>query len=227
MNQDNQVTEQRQDLPKTLELMAIEQTLSLILDLVFPIVVTGVLAYVNIQIKNITPYIRDKISRIDKRGTPRLTVEQQSKVNEYLRYILNHSYFSRVGLYWLNNPEIEDDNEIIADSYSMWIEASDTEEYSSFNLSFGYVSLQLNTMNNNNTDFEFYKDAISGLVCQVWLRHRKTKSYGIYKLGSIGFIFLEQSQSSLFKKIDYRLSRKYDPNYLEYCDRIRKIIFRE
>lgn len=227
MSQDNQVTEQQQHLPKILELMAIEQTLSLVIDIVFPIVVTAVLAYVNIQIKNITPYLKNKISAINKRSTPHLTIEQQIKINECLRYILHHSYFSRVGLYWLNNPEIEDDNEIIADSYSMWIEASDTEEYNSFNLSFGYVSLQLNTMNESNTDFVFYKDAIMGLVCQVWLRHRKTKSYGIYKLGSIGFIFLEKVHSSFFKKLDYRLSRKYDPNHLEYCDRIRKIIFKD
>lgn len=139
--------------------------------------------------------------------------------------MLNHSYNSRVGLYWLNNPRFED-IDIVADSYSLWIEASDTEEYSSFNLSFGYVSLQLNTMNQSNIDFASYKDSVSGLVCQVWLRHRKTKSYGIYKIGNIGFIFLEQAEISIFKKLDYRFSRKYDPNYLEYCDRIREIVLK-
>ncbi|MDB9460670.1 hypothetical protein PN473_20005 [Dolichospermum circinale CS-545/17] len=225
MSQNNQNTEQQQ-LPKILEFMAIEQTLSLVVDLVFPIVVTAILAYINVQIKNIIPYVKDKISSFDKRSTPRLTIEQQTKINEYLRYILNHSYVSRVGLYWLNNPKIEDDNDIMADSYSLWIEASDTEEYNSVNLSFGYVSLQLNTMRQSNTDFAFYKDAVSGLICQVWLRHRKTKSYGIYKIGDIGFIFLEQSKATFFKRLGYRLSRKYDPNYLEYCDRIRKIIFK-
>ncbi|MDB9453726.1 hypothetical protein [Dolichospermum circinale] len=225
MSQNNQNTEQQQ-LPKILELMAIEQTLSLVVDLVFPIVVTAILAYINVQIKNIIPYVKDKISSFDKRSTPRLTIEQQTKINEYLRYILNHSYVSRVGLYWLNNPKIEDDNDIMADSYSLWIEASDTEEYNSVNLSFGYVSLQLNTMRQSNTDFAFYKDAVSGLICQVWLRHRKTKSYGIYKIGDIGFIFLEQSKATFFRRLGYRLSRKYDPNYLEYCDRIRKIIFK-
>ncbi|MDB9549583.1 hypothetical protein [Dolichospermum circinale] len=225
MSQNNQNTEQQQ-LPKILEFMAIEQTLSLVVDLVFPIVVTAILAYINFQIKNIIPYVKDKISSFDKRSTPRLTIEQQTKINEYLRYILNHSYVSRVGLYWLNNPKIEDDNDIMADSYSLWIEASDTEEYNSVNLSFGYVSLQLNTMRQSNTDFAFYKDAVSGLICQVWLRHRKTKSYGIYKIGDIGFIFLEQSKATFFRRLGYRLSRKYDPNYLEYCDRIRKIIFK-
>ncbi|MDB9466579.1 hypothetical protein [Dolichospermum circinale] len=225
MSQNNQNTEQQQ-LPKILEFMAIEQTLSLVVDLVFPIVVTAILAYINVQIKNIIPYVKDKISSFDKRSTPRLTIEQQTKINEYLRYILNHSYVSRVGLYWLNNPKIEDDNDIMADSYSLWIEASDTEEYNSVNLSFGYVSLQLNTMRQSNTDFAFYKDAVSGLICQVWLRHRKTKSYGIYKIGDIGFIFLEQSKATFFRRLGYRLSRKYDPNYLEYCDRIRKIIFK-
>ncbi|MDB9487553.1 hypothetical protein PN480_03285 [Dolichospermum circinale CS-1225] len=225
MSQNNQNTEQQQ-LPKILELMAIEQTLSLVVDLVFPIAMTAILAYINVQIKNIIPYVKDKISSFDKRSTPRLTIEQQTKINEYLRYILNHSYVSRVGLYWLNNPKIEDDNDIMADSYSLWIEASDTEEYNSVNLSFGYVSLQLNTMRQSNTDFAFYKDAVSGLICQVWLRHRKTKSYGIYKIGDIGFIFLEQSKATFFKRLGYRLSRKYDPNYLEYCDRIRKIIFK-
>ncbi|MDB9490746.1 hypothetical protein PN478_09450 [Dolichospermum circinale CS-534/05] len=225
MSQNNQNTDQQQ-LPKILEFMAIEQTLSLVVDLVFPIVVTAILAYINFQIKNIIPYVKDKISSFDKRSTPRLTIEQQTKINEYLRYILHHSYVSRVGLYWLNNPKIEDDNDIMADSYSLWIEASDTEEYNSVNLSFGYVSLQLNTMRQSNTDFAFYKDAVSGLICQVWLRHRKTKSYGIYKIGDIGFIFLEQSKATFFKRLGRRLSRKYDPNYLEYCDRIRKIIFK-
>lgn len=224
MSQNNQNTEQQQ-LPKILELMAIEQTLSLVVDSVFPIAMTAILAYINVQIKNIIPYVKDKISSFDKRSTPRLTIEQQTKINEYLRYILNHSYVSRVGLYWLNNPKIED-NDIMADSYSLWIEASDTEEYNSVNLSFGYVSLQLNTMRQSNTDFAFYKDAVSGLICQVWLRHRKTKSYGIYKIGDIGFIFLEQSKATFFRRLGYRLSRKYDPNYLEYCDRIRKIIFK-
>lgn len=225
MSQDNQNTEQQQ-IPKILEFMAIEQTLSLVVDLVFPIVVTAVLAYVNIQIKNLTPYFKDKISAINKPSTPRLTIDQQTKINECLRYILHHSYNSRVGLYWLNNPRIEDDNDIMADSYSLWIEASDTEEYNSSNLSFGYVSLQLNTMRQSNTDFAFYKNAVSGLVCQVWLRHRYTTSYGIYKIGDIGFIFLEQSKVTAFKKLGYRLSRKYDPNYLEYCDRIRGIILK-
>lgn len=225
MRQDNQNTEQQQ-MSKILDFIPIEQTLSSVVDILVPIVMTAILAYVNIQIKSITSYIKDKIYAINKPGTPRLTIEQQTKINECLRYILYHSYNSRVGLYWLNNPRIEDDNDIMADSYSLWIEASDTEEYNSSNLSFGYVSLQLNTMRQSNTDFAFYKDAISGLVCQVWLRHRKTTSYGIYKIGDIGFIFLEQSKATVFKKLGYRLSRKYDPNYLEYCDRIRKIIFK-
>jgi hypothetical protein len=217
----NQNTEQ-QGLPETLEIIAIEQGLALAIDILFPLVFTGILAYLNLQIKNVVPYVK---SLVAKQSTPRLTIEEQTRINECLRYMLNHSYNARIGLYWLNNPRIEDSN-ITADSYSLWIEASDTEEYNSSILSFGYVSLQLNTMNQNNIDFAFYKDAISGLVCQVWLRHRKTKSYGIYKIGNIGFIFLEEVEISIFKKLDYRFSRKYDPNYLEYCDKIREIVLK-
>jgi hypothetical protein len=217
----NQNTEQ-QGLPEILEIIAIEQGLALAFDIVFSLVFTGILAYLNLQIKNVVPYVKCLVA---KQSTPRLTIEEQNRINECLRYMLNHSYNARIGLYWLNNPRIEDSN-ITADSYSLWIEASDTEEYNSSILSFGYVSLQLNTMNQNNIDFAFYKDAISGLVCQVWLRHRKTKSYGIYKIGNIGFIFLEEVEISIFKKLDYRFSRKYDPNYLEYCDRIREIVLK-
>lgn len=222
MTQQNQNTEQQQ-LTEILKITAIEQGLVLIIDIIFPLVVTAILAYLNFQTKDAIPYLKERIALISKSSTPRLTIEQQAKVNEFLRYMLHHSYNSRVGLYWLNNPRIED-KDITADSYSLWIEASDTEEYNSFNLSFGYVSLQLNTMNQSNTDFAFYKDAVSGLVCQVWLRHRKTKSYGIYKVGNIGFIFFEQTKTSIFRKLDYRFSRKYDPNYLEYCDKIREIL---
>ena len=217
----NQNTEQ-QGLPEILEIIAIEQGLALATDILFSLVFTGILAYLNLQIKNVVPYVKCLVA---KQSTPRLTIEEQTRINECLRYMLNHSYNARIGLYWLNNPRIQDSN-ITADSYSLWIEASDTEEYSSFNLSFGYVSLQLNTMNHNNIDFVFYKDAISGLVCQVWLRQRKTKSYGIYKIGNIGFIFLEEVEISIFKKLDYRFSRKYDPNYLEYCDKIREIVLK-
>jgi hypothetical protein len=217
----NQNTEQ-QGLPEILEIIAIEQGLALATDILFSLVFTGILAYLNLQIKNVVPYVKCLVA---KQSTPRLTIEEQTRINECLRYMLNHSYNARIGLYWLNNPRIQDSN-ITADSYSLWIEASDTEEYNSSILSFGYVSLQLNTMNQNNIDFAFYKDAISGLVCQVWLRHRKTKSYGIYKIGNIGFIFLEEVEISIFKKLDYRFSRKYDPNYLEYCDKIREIVLK-
>lgn len=217
----NQNTEER-GLQQTLEVIAIEQGLSLIFDIFVPILF-GIIAYLlDKRIKSITFYFKELVK---KKSTPRLTIEEQTRINECLRYMLNHSYNSRVGLYWLNNPRFED-IDIVADSYSLWIEASDTEEYSSFNLSFGYVSLQLNTMNQSNIDFASYKDSVSGLVCQVWLRHRKTKSYGIYKIGNIGFIFLEQAEISIFKKLDYRFSRKYDPNYLEYCDRIREIVLK-
>ncbi|MFO0099631.1 MAG: hypothetical protein ACK52E_16425 [Aphanizomenon sp.] len=217
----NQNTEER-GLQQTLEVIAIEQGLSLIFDIFVPIL-CGIIAYLlDKRIKSITFYFKELVK---KKSTPRLTIEEQTRINECLRYMLNHSYNSRVGLYWLNNPRFED-IDIVADSYSLWIEASDTEEYSSFNLSFGYVSLQLNTMNQSNIDFASYKDSVSGLVCQVWLRHRKTKSYGIYKIGNIGFIFLEQAEISIFKKLDYRFSRKYDPNYLEYCDRIREIVLK-
>jgi hypothetical protein len=220
----NQNTEER-GLQQTLEVIAIEQGLSLIFDIFVPILF-GIIAYLlDKRIKSITFYFKEKFSLVEKKSTPRLTIEEQTRINECLRYMLNHSYNSRVGLYWLNNPRFED-IDIVADSYSLWIEASDTEEYSSFNLSFGYVSLQLNTMNQSNIDFASYKDSVSGLVCQVWLRHRKTKSYGIYKIGNIGFIFLEQAEISIFKKLDYRFSRKYDPNYLEYCDRIREIVLK-
>ena len=217
----NQNTEQ-QGLPEILEIIAIEQGLALAIDILFSLVFTGILAYLNLQIKNVVPYLKCLVA---KQSTPRLTIEEQTRINECLRYMLNHSYNSRVGLYWLNNPRIQDSN-ITADSYSLWIEASDTEEYSSFNLSFGYVSLQLNTMNQSNIDFASYKDSVSGLVCQVWLRHRKTECYGIYKIGNIGFIFLEEVEISIFKKLDYRFSRKYDPNYLEYCDKIREIVLK-
>jgi|694.fasta_scaffold04248_14 hypothetical protein len=217
----NQNTEQ-QGLPETLEIIAIEQGLALAIDILFSLVFTGILAYLNLQIKNVVPYVKCLVA---KQSTPRLTIEEQTRINECLRYMLNHSYNARIGLYWLNNPRIQDSN-ITADSYSLWIEASDTEEYSSFNLSFGYVSLQLNTMNQSNIDFASYKDSVSGLVCQVWLRHRKTECYGIYKIGNIGFIFLEEVEISIFKKLDYRFSRKYDPNYLEYCDKIREIVLK-
>ena len=219
----NQNTENR--LLEILEIIAVEQGLSLVIDIPFPILFTAILAYLNLKIKNLIPYVKEKISLINKSSTPRLTIEQQARINECLRYMLNHSYNARIGLYWLNNPRIEDSN-ITADSYSLWIEASDTEEYNSSILSFRYVSLQLNTMNQNNIDFAFYKDAISGLVCQVWLRHRKTKSYGIYKIGNIGFIFLEEVETNIFRKLDYGFSRKYDPNYLEYCDKIREIVLK-
>jgi hypothetical protein len=217
----NQNTEQ-QGLPEILEIIAIEQGLALATDILFSLVFTGILAYLNLQIKNVVPYVKCLVA---KQSTPRLTIEEQTRINECLRYMLNHSYNARIGLYWLNNPRIQDSN-ITADSYSLWIEASDTEEYSSFNLSFGYVSLQLNTMNQSNIDFASYKDSVSGLVCQVWLRHRKTECYGIYKIGNIGFIFLEEVEISIFKKLDYRFSRKYDPNYLEYCDKIREIVLK-
>ena len=54
-----------------------------------------------------------------------------------------------------------------------------------------------------------------------WLRQRKTGSY-IHKIGNTSFIF-EQFKVTVFKKLVYTLN---NPNYLEYCDRIRKIIFR-
>jgi hypothetical protein len=219
-----QNTEER-SLPQILEVIALEQGLSLIADILVPIVYAIIAYLLNKQIKGVTLYLKEKFSLVEKRSTPRLTIEQQTRINECLRYMLNNSYNSRVGLYWLNNPRLED-IDIVADSYSLWIEASDTDEYPSFNLSFGYVSLQLNTMNQKNIDFVSYKDSVSGLVCQVWLRHRKTECYGIYKIGNIGFIFLEQAEISIFKKLDYRFSRKYDPNYLEYCDRIREIVLK-
>jgi hypothetical protein len=219
-----QNTEER-NLPQILEAIVVEQGLSLIFDILVPIVYAVIAYLINKRIKSATLYLKEKFSSVEKKSTPRLTVEQQTRINECLRYMLNHSYNSRVGLYWLNNPRFED-VDIMADSYSLWIEASDTEEYNSSNLSFGYVSLQLNTMNQSNIDFASYKDSVSGLVCQVWLRHRKTKSYGIYKIGNVGFIFLEQAEISFFKKLDYRFTREFDPNYLEYCDRIREIVLK-
>ena len=140
-----QNTEER-SLPQILEVIAFEQGLSLLADILVPIVYAIIAYLLNKQIKSVTLYLKEKFSLVEKTSTPRLTIEQQTRINECLRYMLNNSYNSRVGLYWLNNPRLED-IDIVADSYSLWIEASDTEEYPSFNLSFGYVSLQLNTMN--------------------------------------------------------------------------------
>ncbi|MFM7859517.1 MAG: hypothetical protein ACKO96_48225 [Flammeovirgaceae bacterium] len=226
----NTHTEQ-QEIPKMIEFAAIERTIGLIVDVIFPIIITAILTYVNIQIKNLIPYVKDKISAIADNCKPKLNIDQQTKINEYLRCLLKHSRFARVGLYWLNNPRLEDDD-IVADSYSLWIEASNTQEYFSSNLSFGFVSLELNTMKKSNTNFEYYKNATSGLICQVWLRHRKTKAYGIYRIkdnkGDIGFILLERTKVSIPNMLINWIFNEYDSNskYLEYCGKIESIIFR-
>ncbi|MFN9053555.1 MAG: hypothetical protein ACK5V6_11285 [Pseudanabaena sp.] len=153
---------------------------------------------------------------------PQLSPDQESKIKGYMREMLAVTSFNRVSLYFLDSPYLCNGS-VQAESYTLWIEASKTIPMrKDTKLSFAYVSEELNRAIEARTKYKYYQYAKDGLVCQVWLRDRKTASYTFYIIHKFSFLLLERT--SVSNILTNLLRHKEKDDYLNLCESIESII---
>lgn len=152
---------------------------------------------------------------------PQLSPDQESKIKGYMREMLAVTSFNRVSLYFLDSPYLCNGS-VQAESYTLWIEASKTIPMrKDTKLSFAYVSEELNRAIEARTKYKYYQYAKDGLVCQVWLRDRKTASYTFYIIHKFSFLLLERTSGNILTNL---LRHKEKDDYLNLCESIESII---
>ena len=152
---------------------------------------------------------------------PQLSPDQESKIKGYMREMLAVTRFNRVSLYFLDSPYLCNGS-VQAESYTLWIEASRTIPMrKDTKLSFAYISEELNRAIEARAKYKYYPYAKDGLVCQVWLRDRKTASYTFYMIHKFSFLLLERTSGNILTNL---LRHKEKDDYLNLCESIESII---
>ena len=225
---DSQRTDQPSQL-QTLKQHTYEQGLEIVVDLLFPALITILFAYVNHVVKNnITPYLKQIAEKIQsEKNRPTFKPEQEAKIKEYMRAILAKSDIDRVSLFFLDNPCVQN-GLIKADSFTLWIAAEKnigSVNESNNQLSFAFVSEEINRLAQNDQKIASYNKIEDGTVCLVFLKRRGTTGYSFYCTNKYGFLLLEKVGNGfgLFNNIKYFISRK-SFDYLDYCNKIDQII---
>lgn len=226
---DNQRTDQP-SLFQSLQRHIYEQGLEVAVDLLFPVLVTILFAYVNHVVKNnITPYLKQIAEKIqsDRKNRPTFNPDQEAKIKEYMRAMLAEPDIDRVSLFFLDNPCVYN-GLIKADSFTLWIAAKKSVGSVSEpnnELSFAFVSEEINRLAENGQKIASYNKIEDGRVCLVWLRDRKTTKYSFYRTDKFGFLLIEKVGNGfrLFNNIKYFIGGK-SLDYLDYCNKIDQII---
>lgn len=226
---DNQRTDQP-SLFQSLQRHIYEQGLEVAVDLLFPVLVTILFAYVNHVVKNnITPYLKQIAEKIelDRKNRPTFTPDQEAKIKEYMRAMLAKPDIDRVSLFFLDNPCVQN-GLIKADSFTLWIAAE--KNIGSVNepnneLSFAFVSEEVNRLAQNNQKIASYDKLEDGTVCLVFLKKRGATGYSFYCTNKYGFLLIEKVGNGfrLFNNIKYFIGGK-SLDYLDYCNKIDQII---
>ena len=226
---DNQRTDQP-SLFQSLQRHIYEQGLEVAVDLLFPVLVTILFAYINHVVKDsITPYLKQIAEKIqsDRKNRPTFNPDQEAKIKEYMRAMLAKSDIDRVSLFFLDNPHFHN-GLIKADSFTLWIAAEKnigSVNESNNELSFAFVSEEINRLAQNNQKIASYNKIKDGKVCLVFLEKRGTTGYSFYCTNEYGFLLIEKMGNGfrLFNNIKYFIGRK-SLDYLDYCNKIDQII---
>ena len=226
---DNQRTDQP-SLFQSLQRHIYEQGLEVAVDLLVPVLVTILFAYINHVVKDsITPYLKQIAEKIqsDRKNRPTFNPDQEAKIKEYMRAMLAKSDIDRVSLFFLDNPHFHN-GLIKADSFTLWIASE--KNIGSVNepnneLSFAFVSEEINRLAQNNQKIASYNKIKDGKVCLVFLEKRGTTGYSFYCTNGYGFLLIEKMGNGfrLFNNIKYFIGRK-SFDYLDYCNKIDQII---
>ncbi|MFM6669251.1 MAG: hypothetical protein ACKPJO_03815 [Dolichospermum sp.] len=191
-----------------------------------PLVFTCIIACTNYLIgKKLIPYLEDFKNK-SKKNILSFSPDQENLIKQYLRGIRDKSPYNNISLWQLNDPSIDKRGIIIADSFSLCIEASiqgDRKIFDSTFLSFHYISEALNIIRSNNLTILDINDISKGPICQVWLGKRGTSGYLLYFSSQFTFILLEK-RSKFFSSLTELLARKTRDKYLDYCMKIGEII---
>ncbi|MFO0056114.1 MAG: hypothetical protein ACK53Q_24685 [Dolichospermum sp.] len=221
--------DQRIDQPSVLQRLQqniYEQGLEIFLDLLLPLLIAILCAYVNYAVKNnIAPYLKHIAEKIQINKKPTFTPAQEAEIKGYIRSMLAESLMDRVSLFFLDNPSIQSGGLIKADSFTLWIAGKKNKRSNEPNnqLSFAFVSEELNRLVQEDRKIASYDKAEDGKVCFVWLRSRGTKKYTFYRTNGFGFLILEKVQNISLKDIEYFLSRK-NFDCLDFCTKIDQVI---
>lgn len=226
---DNQRTDQP-SLIQNLQQHIYEQGLEIALDLLFPALLAILFAYVNHVVKNnITPYLKQIAEKIqsDRKNRPAFNPDQEAKIKEYMQDMLSDHDIDRVSLFFLDNPSVQN-GLIKADSFTLWIAAKKSignVSETSNELSFAFVSEEINRLAENDQKIASYNKIEDGRVCLVWLRDRKTTKYSFYRTDKFGFLLIEKTGNGfrLFNNIKYFIGRK-SFDCLDHCNKIDQII---
>ncbi|MFM6391986.1 MAG: hypothetical protein ACKPKJ_15320 [Dolichospermum sp.] len=227
---DNQRTDQPPSLFQDLQRHIYDQWVEIAVDLVFPVLATFFFAYTNNFIKNNIAYLKQIAEKIqsNKKNRPTFSSDQQAEIKGYMRAMLVDPDIDNVSLFFLDNPCVQDNGLIKADSFTLWIAAKKhirnvTEPNNE--LSFAFVSEEINRLAEDDQKIASYDKVENGRVCLVWLRGRRTTKYKFYRTEKFGFLLIEKvgNEFRLFNNIKNFFSRK-SVDYLDYCNRIDQII---
>lgn len=177
-----------------------------------------VLVRLSKMLEEIKQGISDKLKGVNR---PKLSIKQEDEIKQCLRFFVQKTAFDRASLFFIDDPKIEND-QTLASSYSLWIQATSGVPCPDVKFPFPYVSPEYNKITNEQK-FTSYNNIADGNVCIVWLKARKTRAYCFYKVPSFGFLLLEKTDNNLITIIKKKIT-KNNKNYLESCKVIESIL---
>ncbi|MFM6252724.1 MAG: hypothetical protein ACKPEQ_26870 [Dolichospermum sp.] len=148
---DNQRTDQPPSLFQDLQRHIYDQWVEIAVELVFPVLIPFFFAYTNNFIKSNIAYLKQIAEKIqsNKKNRPTFSSDQQAEIKGYMRAMLVDPDIDNVSLFFLDNPCVQDNGLIKADSFTLWIAAKKhirnvTEPNNE--LSFAFVSEEINRL---------------------------------------------------------------------------------
>lgn len=211
-----------QTQPSQLPVTVGEQVKDVVVYDLIPVLITMALGYLSLVIKTqLIPILTELIPFTEKKATRKIKIKEFEQILPVLNRIIKVSAFDRVSLFMLNEYWIDNDDVINATSFSIAGQATKgLPERDDFNLSFGYISYEINYLYGNGIKFISRNRISESFMCPAWLKQRKTKAYAVFLLEDAkGIILLEK-----VKKFNFFNNKIEVGSWDKKCEIIDKII---